>query len=77
MTSMIAKFVAAGALVAVMSVPAFAATTYYVASNVKTHKCEVTSKKPDGKTWSMVGTDTFKTKADATKAMKADADCKA
>ena len=73
---MLRKLVAAAALTTVLVAPAFAATTYYVEQSVKTHKCSVTSHKPNGKTFSMVGTDTFKTKAAATTAMNADAACK-
>jgi hypothetical protein len=55
---------------------AMAATTWYVAMDAKSKKCSVTSKKPDGTKMTMVGTDTYKTKADATKAEKADTkDC--
>jgi hypothetical protein len=74
---MLRKVIVAAALTAALVAPAFAATTYYVEQNVKTQKCSVTSHKPDGKTFTMVGTDTYKTKADADKAMKADTACKA
>jgi hypothetical protein len=74
---MLRKIVAAAALTTVLVAPAFAATTYYVEQSVKTHKCSVTSHKPNGKTFTMIGTDTYKTKAAATTAMKADAACKA
>lgn len=65
--------------------PAFAATaakkpvmhTYYVGQVVKSKKCEVTTHKPNGKTVTMVGKDTYKTKAAAETALKADAACKA
>jgi hypothetical protein len=74
---MIRKLLVTAALAASFAAPAFAATTYYVAQNAKTHKCSVTVHKPNGKTSMMVGTATFKTKAAATKALKADAVCKA
>ena len=69
--------------------PAFAATaaakkpakpvmhTYYVGQVVKTKKCEVTTHKPNGKTVAMIGKVSFKTKAAAEAALKADAGCKA
>jgi hypothetical protein len=66
----------AAVAVVALSLPAFAATEWYVAQDNKTMKCEVTDKKPDGKTWMMVGTSMYKTKADAEKAMKADKTCK-
>jgi hypothetical protein len=73
---MLRKIVVAAALTAAFVVPAFAATTYYVEQSVKTKTCSVTTHKPDGKAFTMVGTDTYKTKADATKAMDAAAECK-
>jgi hypothetical protein len=48
-----------------------------VAQSVASHKCSVMGKKPDGKSMMMVGTETFKTKSDATKAMKGKSECKA
>jgi len=50
------KFVVAGLLVAGFATPAFAAE-YYVAQNNSTHKCSILSKKPDGKTLTMLGTE--------------------
>ncbi len=73
---MLRKIVVAAALTTVLVAPALAATTYYVEQNAKSHKCSVTSHKPDGKKFTMIGTDTYKTKADASKAMKAAAECK-
>ncbi len=70
------KYLLTAALVASFAAPAFAATTYYVAQSATTHKCSVTSKKPDGKKVIMIGTDTYTTKADATKAMGAADECK-
>jgi len=76
------KYLITGAILAAFVAPAataaMAATTWYVAMDAKTKKCSVTSKKPDGTKIMMVGTDTYKTKADATKAEKADTkDCPA
>jgi hypothetical protein len=48
-----------------------------VAQSVASHKCSVMGKKLDGKSMMMVGTETFKTKSDATKAMKGKSECKA
>jgi hypothetical protein len=70
------KYLIAGLLVAGMVSPAFAAE-FYVAQSASTHKCSVTSKKPDGKSMMLVGTETFKSKPDAMKAMKGMAECKA
>ena len=50
------KYVVAGLLVAGFATPAFAAE-YYVAQNNSTHKCSIVSKKPDGKTLIMLGTE--------------------
>ena len=59
------KYFITAALIASFAAPAFAATTYYVAENAKTKKCSVTTKKPDGKTYLMVGTpDTYTKKSD-------------
>ncbi len=74
---MFRKIVVAAALTTALVAPAFAATTYYVEQNPTTHKCAVTSHKPDGKTFTQIGTDTYKTKADADKAMAAATACKA
>ena len=74
---MLRKVIVAAALTTALVAPAFAATTYYVEQSAKTHKCSVTAHKPNGKTFSMVGKDTYKTKSAATAAMKADAACKA
>jgi hypothetical protein len=70
------KYLIAGLLVAGMATPALAAQ-YFVAQSATTHKCSVTSKKPDGKSMMAVGTDTYKSKPDAMKAMKGMAECKA
>ncbi len=74
---MIRKLLISGILAAAFVAPAYAATTYYVAQNAKTHKCEVSVKKPDGKTWMMQGAAGYSTKAAATAAMKADTACSA
>lgn len=73
---MIGKIVVAASLVAAFSIPAFAATEYWVAKDAATHKCEVVEKKPDGTKMMEVGKTHHATKADAEKAMKASADCK-
>jgi len=70
------KFVVAGLLAAGFATPAFAAG-YYVAQNNSTHKCSILSKKPDGKTLTMLGTEGFKTKSAAESALKGMAECKA
>lgn len=70
------KYLIAGLLVAGMISPAFAAD-YYVAQNANTHKCSVTSKKPDGKSLRLISNETFKSKPDAQKAMKGMSECKA
>jgi hypothetical protein len=70
------KYVIAGLLVAGLVTPAFAAE-FYVAQNATSHKCSVMSKKPDGKTMMMLGTEGFKTKSDAETAMKGMTECKA
>ena len=74
---MLRKIVVAAALTTALVAPAFAATSYYVEQSAKTHKCSVTSHKPDGKAFTMIGKDSYKTKSAATKAMKADTACKA
>lgn len=58
------------------SVPAMAATNFYVAKNEATKKCEVTSAKPDGKSMMDVGKKVWATKTEAETAMKGIADCK-
>ena len=70
------KYLLTGAIIAAFVAPAMAATTtWYVGMDAKAKKCMVTKTKPDGTKITMVGTDTFKTKKDATAAMKADKDC--
>ncbi len=74
---MLRKVLITAALVTAFVAPAFAATTYYVEQSAKTHKCSVTSHKPNGKAFTMIGKDTYKTKSAATAAMKAATECKA
>ena len=72
------KYLLTGAILAAFVVPSVAATTtWYVGMDAKTKKCSVTKTKPDGTKMMMVGTDTFKSKKDATAAEKADKDCAA
>jgi hypothetical protein len=68
------KYLIAGLLVAGFVTPALAAE-YYVAQNTSTHKCSIVSKKPDGKTLTMLGADGFKTKSEAHSAMKGMTEC--
>lgn len=71
------KFILLAGLAAMISAaPAFAATVYYVGQDAATKKCSVSDKKPDGTKVMMVGKTSFKTKAEAETAMKADKDCK-
>jgi len=71
------KYLIAGLLVAGFVTPALAAHQYFVAQNNSTHKCSIVSKKPDGKTLSMLGADGFKTKSEAESALKGMTECKA
>lgn len=73
---MIGKIVIAASLVAAFSMPAFAATHYWVAKDASTHKCSIVEKKPDGVKMMEVGKSSHTSKANAEKAMKAAADCK-
>jgi hypothetical protein len=66
----------AAAALSLLCLPAFAATEFWVAKSASTNKCEVVSKKPDGKTYMEVGKAGHKTKAAAEKAMKSAAECK-
>src|SRR5262249_16127117 len=75
-SSMMQKYVIAGLLVAGLVTPAFAAE-FYVARSGTRDKCSVTGKKADGKAMMLVGTDTYKSKPDAMKAMKGMSECKA
>ncbi len=70
------KYIVIAATLASFSLPAMAATEFYIAKNESTKKCEVTEAKPDGKALMMIGKNAFKTKADAETALKAATDCK-
>ena len=70
------KYVIAGLLLASFVTPALAAE-YYVAQNTSSHKCSIVSKKPDGKTLTMLGADGFKSKSEAESALKGMSECKA
>jgi len=71
------KYVIAGLIVAGLATPAFAASEYYVAQNNSTHKCSIVSRKPDGKSLIMLGSEGFKTKSAAESALKGMTECKA
>jgi hypothetical protein len=73
---MFRRSVMAFATLSLLSLPAFAATEFWVAKNASTNKCEVVAKKPDGKMMVEIGKAGYRTKAQAEKAMKAAADCK-
>jgi hypothetical protein len=73
---MIRRYLLTSLMVIAFISPAAAMTEYYVAKGATTKKCSVVSKKPDGKTMMIVGSAMYKSKSDATKAMKASADCK-
>ncbi|KRB23180.1 MULTISPECIES: hypothetical protein [Mesorhizobium] len=73
---MIRKIAIASALVAIFSIPAFAATEYWVAKDATTKKCEVVTKKPDGTKLTDAGNKTYASKANAEKALKELAACK-
>ena len=62
-------------LVAAFAAPSFAATSYYVAQDAKTHKCSVVTAKPDGTTMVMIGTAAYSSKTAANTAMKATKEC--
>jgi hypothetical protein len=63
------KYLIAGLLIAGMASPALAAE-YYVAQNTTSHKCSIVSKKPTGKSLTMLGSEGFKSKAAAESALK-------
>ena len=73
---MIGKIVIAASVVAAFSMPAVAATKYWVAKDAATHKCSVVETQPDGKKMMEVGKASHASKAEAEKAMKEAADCK-
>jgi hypothetical protein len=70
------KYLLAALIAAGLASPALAAE-YYVAQNNATHKCSIVSHKPDGKTLTMLGTQGFKSRAEAETAMKGMSACKA
>ena len=74
--AMIRKAAIASALVAIFTMPAVAATEYWVAKDAATKKCEVVSKKPDGRKLTDAGNKTYTSKANAEKALKELAACK-
>lgn len=69
-------YVVAGLLLAGFVTPALA-EQFYVAQDMTSHKCSIVKVKPDGKTMMMMGADGYAKKADAKKAMKGMAECKA
>lgn len=71
------KTLVAGLLIAGLATPALAASQYFVAQNNSTHKCSVVAKKPDGKTLTMLGSESFKTRPEAQSALKGMSECKA
>ncbi|WP_315927257.1 hypothetical protein [Mesorhizobium sp. SP-1A] len=73
---MFRKVLIATSIMAVFSVPAFAATEYWVAKDATTKKCEVVDKKPDGTKMMDEGKKMYTSKANAEKAMKELASCK-
>jgi hypothetical protein len=70
--TMYRKSLLAVAILVGFTVPSFA--DFYVAQGAD-KKCQTTDQKPDGKTMMMVGTATYKTKADADAAMKTAKEC--
>ena len=73
---MFRRIVLAVATLSICSLPAFAATEYWVAKSAATNKCEVVAKKPDGKKLLEVGPIAHKNKKEAVAAMKSAAECK-
>jgi hypothetical protein len=74
---MIRKMMIAGVAVATFTLPALAATEFFVAKDAATQKCAVMDKKPDEKSAMAVGAVSYATKEDADAAMKAAPECKA
>lgn len=70
------RLLAAAATTLLLSAPAFAASTYYVAHAPNSKVCSIVTAKPDGKTMVMVGKTGYATTAKAAAAMKAAPDCK-
>jgi hypothetical protein len=73
---MIRKVLLAVSVVTLASMPAFAATQYWVAKDTTTKKCAVVSTKPDGKKMADAGTKAYDSQANAEKALKLLKDCK-
>lgn len=73
---MIRKVLATASVIALVSMPAFAATQYWVAKDTATNKCSVVDKKPDGTKLADAGTKSYHSKGNAEKAMKMLKDCK-
>ncbi len=73
---MVRKIAIATALIAAFSIPAFAATEYWVAKDAATKKCEVVTKKPDGTKLIDAGKKIYASQANADRALKELADCK-
>jgi len=71
------NYLVAGLLIAGFATPALAAHAFYVAQNNTTHKCLIVSKKPTGKSLTMLGSESFKTKAEAKNALRGMSECKA
>jgi hypothetical protein len=70
------KLISSAIMLLIAGAPAFAATEYFVVQKAGAKTCSVSKTKPDGMTAMMVGTTSFKTKAAASAAMKAAAECK-
>ncbi|HEY5362993.1 MAG TPA: hypothetical protein VIJ49_02205 [Aestuariivirga sp.] len=69
---MIKNILSASVILAAFSVSSFAATAtpgFYVSQDVKTHKCSVVDKAPDGKMAMDAGTKMYDSQANAEKAM--------
>jgi len=73
---MFRRTVIAFATLSICSLPALASTDYWVVKSASTKKCEVVTKKPDGKAFIKVGVAAHKNKKEAEAAMKSAADCK-
>lgn len=71
------SYLIAGLLLAGLATPALAASSYYVAQNASTHKCSVLGEKPDGKSMIQISSSTYRSRADAQKAMRELSACKA
>jgi hypothetical protein len=68
------KFVVVAAALVIVATPVLAAE-YYVAQDPTTKKCKIVEQKPDGKTLTMIGTNSYPTKDEAKAARKAAAEC--